>query len=137
MVLKPQQAISLRLGVKFDDNITPDNAAFLIETIKNKIINYIKDSQSDISVDTELNINKMLDDIKEDIPSIRYFEYYGINNYESSECQTIYHPKESDDNMNNEYLCVQNIIDEANSNLSDNMVTFVPNINIVNLNTAL
>lgn len=127
-------AISLSIGVKFDDNITTENAEFLIGNIKEKIISYVKDVQSNSSsTDTELNINKMLDTIKTDIPSIKYFEYYKLNNYESTECQTIYHPKESDDELNNEYLCIQNVIDEANSNLSNNEVTFIPNIAIVNL----
>lgn len=124
-------AISLKLGVKFDINITDENAVFLISNVKDKIIQYIKDIQANsATTDTEFNIHKMLDSIKDEIPSISYFEYYGLNNYSSSECQTIYHPQESDDELNNEYLCVQNTIDEANSNLSNNEVVFVPNITI-------
>ena len=72
----------------------------------------------------------MFDEIKNEIPSIKYFEYYGLNNYDSTECQTIYHDQESDDELNNEYLCIQNVIDEANSNISNNEVIFVPNITI-------
>lgn len=124
-------AISLKLGVKFDTNITDENSQFLVSNIKNKIVDYVKDIQSNSSsTGTEFNIIKMLDDIKSDIPSISYFEYYGLNNYDSTECQTIYHNQESDDEMNNEYLCIQNTVDEVNSNVSNNEVMFVPNISI-------
>lgn len=74
-------AISLKLGVKFDDNITDENTEFLIETIKTEIIEYIKDIQTKEGV-IKFNINAMLDEIKQNVPSISYFEYYGLNNYE-------------------------------------------------------
>lgn len=124
-------AISLNIGVKFDTNITEENTQFLISNIKDKIIEYIKNIQSDsASTDTEFNVIKMLDSIKNEIPSINYFEYYGLNNYDSTECQTIYHNQESDEELNNEYLCIQNTVDEVNSNISNNEVEFVPNITV-------
>jgi len=124
-------AISLNLGVKFDSNITSENSQFLISNIKEKIILYIKNIQNKSdSTDVEFNIIKMFDEIKNEIPSIKYFEYYGLNNYDSTECQTIYHDQESDDELNNEYLCIQNVVDEANSNISNNDVVFAPNITI-------
>lgn len=124
-------AISLKLGVKFDTNITDENSTFLVSTIKSKIVSYVKDVQAEsTSTDTEFNIIKMLDNIKNEIPSISYFEYYGLNNYDSTECQTIFHAQESDDSLNNEYLCIQNTVDEANSDITNNEVMFVPNISI-------
>jgi hypothetical protein len=122
-------AISLRLGVKFEDNITEKNTEFLIETIKTEIINYVKNIQTD-NKSPEFNINAMLDSIKQNVPSILYFEYYGLNNYESTECQTIYKEDSLEENIDNEYLCIQNVIDEANSDLTNNDVKFVPNISI-------
>lgn len=123
-------AISLRLGVKFEDNITEKNTEFLIETIKTEIINYVKNIQTD-NKSPEFNINAMLDNIKQNVPSILYFEYYGLNNYESTECQTIYKEDSLEENIDNEYLCIQNVIDEANSDLTNNDVKFVPNISII------
>ena len=122
----------MKLGVKFDDNITDENTEFLIETIKSEIIKYIKDIQTKEGV-IKFNINAMLDEIKQNVPSISYFEYYGLNNYESTECQTIYKEDALDEDTDNEYLCIQNVIDELNSDLSNNDVKFVPNISLVTL----
>ena len=122
-------AIGLKLGVKFDDNITNDNAEFLVSSIKSEIVEYIKDLQNNSNYLTELNINKMLDTIKNSVPSISYFEYYSLNDYSSTDCQTIYRENTADD-KDNEYLCVQTVIDETNSDIANGDVVFVPNINI-------
>lgn len=123
-------AIGLKLGVKFDDNITDENAAFLTSSIKSEIVDYVKNLQNNSTYLTEFNINKMLDTIKDSVPSISYFEYYGLNDYSSTDCQTIYHENTADD-KDNEYLCVQTVIDENNSDIANGNVVFVPNINIV------
>lgn len=122
-------AIGLKLGVKFDDNITDENSSFLVSSIKSEIVEYLKNLQNNSSYLTEFNINKMLDTIKDSVPSISYFEYYGLNNYSSSDCQTIYHENTVDD-KDNEYLCIQTVIDENNSDINAENVVFVPNIDI-------
>lgn len=122
-------AISLNLGVKFDDNITTENGEFLVENIKSEIINYIKDIQNTTSSIIEFNINKMLDTIKTAIPSISYFEYYSLNNYDSTKCQTIFHDNTINDE-NNEYLCIATTIDEVNSDINNLDVIFIPDISI-------
>lgn len=123
-------AIGLKLGVKFDDNITSDNAEFLVSSIKSEIVEYVKNLQNNSSYITEFNINKMLDTIKDSVPSISYFEYYGLNDYSSSDCQTIYHENTADD-KDNEYLCIQTVIDENNSDIAAGNVVFIPNISLV------
>lgn len=122
-------AISLDLGVKFDDNITTENAEFLVESIKTQIISYIKELQNTTNATIEFNINKMLDTIKTDIPSISYFEYYSLNDYGSTKCQTIFHDNAVNDE-NNEYLCVATTIDESNSDINSQDVVFTPDISI-------
>ena len=122
--------ISLKLGVKFQSNITSSNAVYLISTIKEEILNYINSIQEDTTTSViELNIYGMLDSIKENVPGIEYFEYYGLNNYDSTECQTIFYTRTTD-NTNNEYLSIETSINEDTSSIEERMVEFEPNIQI-------
>ena len=122
--------ISLSLGVKFQSNITSSNAVYLISTIKEEILDYINTIQEDTTTNTiELNIYEMLDSIKTSVPGIEYFEYYALNDYDSTECQTIFYTKSSD-SSDNEYLCIETSINEDESSIDERMVEFEPNIQI-------
>ena len=123
-------AISLKIGVKFDDSITDINKTYLVSTIKSKIIEYISDIQSVTTTNRiEISIDEMLKSVKDDVPNIRYFEYYGLNNYTPQQLQTIYCDKGTT-SVNSEYLSIKNEIDEANSNISNLDVSFNPAISV-------
>ena len=123
-------AISLKIGVKFDDSITDINKTYLVSTIKSKIIEYISDIQSATTTNRiEISIDEMLKSVKDDVPNIRYFEYYGLNNYTPQQLQTIYCDKGTT-SVNSEYLSIKNEIDEANSNISNLDVSFNPAISV-------
>ena len=77
----------------------------------------------------EINIDEMLKSVKDNVPNIRYFEYYGLNNYTPQQLQTIYCDKGTT-SVNSEYLSIKNEIDEANSNISNLDVSFKPAISV-------
>ena len=122
--------ISIYLGVKFDSGITEENQAYLIDNIKTFIAKYVSDKQNVQNSDTsvEINILKMLEECKEEVPNIDYFQFYSLNNYDSTICQTIYYERQSE--SENEYLSVQSTLDESESNLDTQEVVFIPNITI-------
>lgn len=125
--------IKINMGVKFKSNITSSNVKYLIENIQSYIEKYIDEIQTSTNTDKIVfNINDMLDSIKTDIPGIDYFEYYSLNGYSSSVCQTIYCDKtiNSTDNLENEYLSIESSIDESESAIEEGTVVFKPNINI-------
>ena len=125
--------ISLNIGVKFESNITSSNSKYLIENIQSSISKYIDNIQElENTNKIVFNINDMLDNIKDNIPGIEYFEYYRLNNYSSSVCQTIYCDRSIDvtDNSENEHLSIEATIDEDMSSIDDGIISFKPNINI-------
>lgn len=123
--------ISIKLGVKFSSSVTDANKTYLVSSIKSKIIAYIANLQTDTSSATlTLSIDKMLNSIKSDVPNIEYFEYYSLNNYDSSILQTINYTKANNPAISSEYLSIKNAIDEANSDLSTQSIVFVPDITI-------
>jgi hypothetical protein len=123
----------LSLGVKFSENIFDDDKKYLVSEIISEIINYIKDIQeSSIDAIIRLNFNMMLDEIKDKVPNILYFELYSINSYDTNTCQTIFYKKELVENkiITKEYLSVKNNVDELSSDISNQVVVFTPAINI-------
>ena len=125
--------IKFSLGVKFETNITDSNTKYLIENIQEAIEKYIDKIQEQTNTNKiTFNINDMLDSIKTDIPGIDYFEYYKLNEYSSSVCQTIYCDRTVDntDSSENEYLSVETAIDESESAIEEGTVVFKPNIDI-------
>ena len=79
----------------------------------------------------ELNVDEMLNAIKDEIPNIKYFEFYGINNYSSKELQTIYCDKSTNSGLLPEYLSIKNKINEEKSDISNRQIELVPAINII------
>ena len=123
-------SLSFKLGVKFNNEISEENSKYLVNDIKNSIINYINYIQENNDIgNVEFNINKMLEYIKDEVPGIDYFEIYKINNYSPNECQTIYYDSSSDSNET-EYLSVQKIVDISTSNFTDNLIYFKSDIDI-------
>lgn len=125
--------VKLNLGVKFESNITSSNTKYLIENIQDSIEKYIDEIQEQTNSNKiTFNVNDMLDSIKADTPGIDYFEYYGLNGYSSSICQTIYCDRTIDntDSSENEYLSVEAAIDESESAIDEGTVVFKPNIDI-------
>ena len=123
-------AISINIGVKFDDSITSTNRSFLVSSIGTKIEEYIIDIQNTTETMIELNVDEMLNAIKDEIPNIKYFEFYGINNYSSKELQTIYCDKSTNNGLLPEYLSIKNKINEEKSDISNRQIELVPAINI-------
>jgi hypothetical protein len=127
-------SLSLSIGVKLDDNLSDDDKRYLVGEIKNEIIAYIRDIQESTSdVTIRLNFNMMLDDIKDKVPNIVYFELYSINSYDANVCQTIFCNKELLRNkvVTKEYLSIRNNVDEAASDTSNQLIVFTPDINII------
>ena len=123
-------ALSIRLGIKFESNITSDNQEYIIDTVKTEIEKYILNIQENASSEIiEFNILGMLDSIKNDVSGIEYFEFYGLNEYDSSECQTIFCTRLVDD-TDNEYLCVRSKINEEISDIPNEYIEFEPDISI-------
>ena len=123
-------AISINIGVKFDDSITSTNRSFLVSSIGTKIEEYIIDIQNTTETMIELNVDEMLNAIKDEIPNIKYFEFYGINDYSSKELQTIYCDKSTNNGLLPEYLSIKNKINEEKSDISNRQIELVPAINI-------
>jgi hypothetical protein len=129
-------ALSISLGVKFEDNVSDDDKKYLISEINNEIINYIKEIQESPSeLITRLNFNMMFDAIKNEVPNIVYFELYSINSYDANTCQTIFYKKELLENKaaTKEYLSIRNNVDETFSDISKQLVVFTPAIDITPL----
>ena len=122
--------MNIHLGVKFESGITEENQSYLIDNIKTFIAKYISDKQNVQNSDTsvEINILRMLDECKEEVPNIEYFQYYSLNNYDSTICQTIYYERQSE--SENEFLSIQSTLDESESDLDTQEVVFIPNITI-------
>lgn len=123
-------ALSMRLGIKFESNITKNNQEYIIDIVKSEIEKYVFEIQENTSSEIlEFNILGMLDNIKNNVSGIEYFEYYGLNDYDSSECQTIFCSRAVDD-TENEYLCIRSKIDEELSDISNEYIEFEPDISI-------
>jgi hypothetical protein len=80
----------------------------------------------------------MLNTIIANIPSIKYFEFYGLNNYDSSVCQTITKDSTATTNTityqpNNEALTVRYIVNTTKSNFTTGDIVFTPDITITEL----
>ena len=95
-----------------------------------KIEEYIIDIQNTTETMIELNVDEMLNAIKDEIPNIKYFEFYGINDYSSKELQTIYCDKSTNNGLLPEYLSIKNKINEEKSDISNRQIELVPAINI-------
>ena len=118
------------MGIKFESNITSDNQEYIIDTVKTEIEKYILNIQENASSEIiEFNILGMLDSIKNDVSGIEYFEFYGLNEYDSSECQTIFCTRLVVD-TDNEYLCIRSKIDEEISDIPNEYIEFEPDISI-------
>lgn len=121
--------ISLKLGVKFEINVTENNHAFLIEEIKDTITKYIQEIQNTSDETLKINIFELLEKVREDVPSIEHFEYYGLNTYDSNICQTLFCDRTLDNTIN-EYLSIKTTIDEIYSDFETDNITFVKAIDI-------
>jgi hypothetical protein len=130
-------SLSLSFGVHFKDSVFDENKVFLVEEIKKEIIRYIQEIQN-ASIDgyIRLNFTSLCDALKSRVPGIDYFEFYSVNHYSSDECQTIFWKKEISKMSTNslslaeEYLSVKNNVDELKSDISKQIVAFIPDINI-------
>lgn len=125
--------ITFKAGVKFDDSVTDSNKIYLVSSIKTKINEYVHDIQRDTSKSSriELNVDEMLNHIKDEVPNIKYFEFYGINDYSSMEVQTIYCDRtELSGDKVSEYLSIKNEVDESSSDIANREITLKPAISL-------
>jgi hypothetical protein len=129
-------ALAIKLGIKFNDNVLSTDYDYLITQIKTAIVTYITALAS--STSTTFSVQKMLTAIKNDISGINYFEFYGINNYSASACQTITKDTTTTTNAvsytpNNEALTIRYVVDDDNSDFITGDITFIPDITITTL----
>jgi hypothetical protein len=127
-------ALSLSIGVKFNENVIDDNKMFLVKEIENQIHIYIDNVQSsNMDEVVRINFNAMLDSMKSNIPNISYFELYSINNYDANRCQTIFWRRgvQSKNTYSpDEYLSIKSDVDESKSDISNQAVVFKPAVDI-------
>jgi hypothetical protein len=131
-------ALSLSIGVKFNDNIVEENKVYLITMLEKEIQNYIQEVQDNTTDETiRLNFNAMLDSMKTNVPNISYFELYSVNIYDASRCQTIFWKRNSQDKnayFIDEYLSIKSNVDESLSDIPSQTVVFKSAIDITALN---
>lgn len=122
-------ALSFDLGIKFDENVSDEDKTYLIESVKDQIVTYVADIQDTTSNTVEFNVHNMLEAVKENVPNIEHFEFYGLNGYTARQCQTLFYTRQND-SLLNEYLSVKTMIDEETLDYNNNVIDFVPAITV-------
>lgn len=123
-------AISLKFGVKFSDSLTDTNKTYLVSSIKETVISYIQSIQKSSDSIIEISMDDIIKTVKDNVPNIKYIEFYGLNNYSPDVVQTIIHLKSTTASENKEYLSVKNEVDEANSDIDNMEISLIPAIDI-------
>ena len=123
-------AISLKIGVKFNSELTDNEKIANKELMKTLIKKYILEKSSE-----NLSItDSLFSYLKEEIPSIQSLAHYEMNNFLSSQTQFITKILNAD-SVDNEILCLKYEVDEYTSDFTENYekINLIPAITIVDI----
>jgi hypothetical protein len=94
-----------------------------VKEINSDISSYLKKVQISTSNYIAISIDQMLTEIKSNNQDIKYFEFYGLNNYTPSQCQTIFWDKIANP-VEGEIISIKQTVDNETSDIPNGLANF-------------